>query len=59
MDDSAFCPTQGEFYRGGIWQRKDEESIPDPNDPAASGDVDAVEKQMEDATESEPAAKEE
>jgi len=59
MDDSAFCPTNGEFYRGGIWQRKDEDSVPDPNDPAASGDVEGVEKQMQDATETGPVAKEE
>ena len=58
MDDSAFCPTNGEFYRGGIWQRREEESVPDPNDPAGSGDVEGVEKQMENATENEPAAKE-
>lgn len=57
MDDSSFLPTNGEFYRGGIWQRKDEESEPDPNDPAARGDVEGVEKQMEEATETQPAVK--
>ena len=57
MDDSSFLPTNREFYQGGIWQRKDQESEPDPNDPAARGDVEGVEKQMEEATETEPAVK--
>jgi hypothetical protein len=47
MDDIAFLPTTGEFYRGGIWKRRDDEPKPDPTDPAASGDVDAVEKELE------------
>lgn len=47
MDDIAFFQTTDEFYRGGIWKRRDDEPQPDPNDPAASGDVAAVEKEME------------
>ena len=47
MDDIAFLPTNGEFYRGGIWERKDEKSVPESTDPASTGDVDAVQKQME------------
>src|SRR5947207_933018 len=46
MDDSPFLPTAGALYPGGIWERKEDE-IEDPNDPAARGDVDAVEKEME------------
>jgi len=47
MDDIAFLPTTGSFYRGGIWERREDEPIKHPDDPAAVGDVDAVEKQME------------
>lgn len=50
MDDVSFLPTTGAFYPGGIWERKDNE-IEDPNDPAARGDVDAVEKEMQRAAE--------
>lgn len=54
MDDIAFLPTKGEFYRGGIWERTDE-SPPTTlsNDPATRGDVEAVEKAMEEAAEGE------
>jgi hypothetical protein len=47
MDDIAFLPTNGEFYRGGIWQRKDDEPTEHPEDPATTGDVEAVEKENE------------
>jgi len=49
MDDIAFLPTHGEFYRGGIWQRRDEEQEQEqePTNPASTGDVDAVQKEME------------
>src|SRR5271155_697759 len=47
MDDVAFLETDGEFYRGGIWQRKDDEPVPEPTDPASIGDVDGVQRQME------------
>lgn len=57
MDDSSFLPTKGEFYPGGIWERKNEESESHPSDPAARGDVEGVEKEMEEATDSEPAVK--
>ena len=46
MDDTAFVSTIGEIFRGGIWQRR-EDHEEQPSDPAAAGDVDAVEKEME------------
>src|SRR5271163_2352441 len=62
MDDIAFLPTKGEFYRGGIWERTDE-SPPTTlsDDPATSGDVEAVEKAMEESADGEvvPLPKEE
>ena len=58
MDDTAFLPTQGAFYPGGIWERKGDE-IKDPKDPAARGDVNAVEKEMQEAAESDTVDKDE
>lgn len=58
MDDTAFIPTTGEFYRGGIWQRKDEEEK-HPLDPALSGDVEGVEKEMEATAKGDSTPKEE
>src|SRR5208282_2196966 len=58
MDDTAFLPTKGAFYPGGIWEREDDE-IENPNDPAARGDVDAVQKEMQEATEGDNVDKEE
>src|SRR5579859_2313915 len=47
MDDTAFLPTEDEFYRGGIWKHLDTEPEENkPTDPALTGDVEAVEKQM-------------
>src|SRR5213596_3356181 len=46
MDDISFLPTSGSLYRGGIWERRDDE-IENPSDPAARGDVEAVEREMQ------------
>jgi hypothetical protein len=56
MDDISFLPTKGSFYRGGIWERKEDDPTQHPNDPAALGDVSAVEMQMEGIAEGETAA---
>lgn len=53
MDDTAFLPTNGEFYRGGIWERRDDEPLIESTDPAARGDVEGVEKELEDVIKSE------
>ena len=58
MDDLSFLPTTGAFYPGGIWERKDDE-IEYPNDPAARGDVDAVEKEMQRAAQGDSVDKDE
>jgi hypothetical protein len=59
MDDIAFLETDGEFYRGGIWQRRDDEPLPEPTDPASVGDVDGVQKQMEEEANGELVSKDE
>ena len=59
MDDIAFLPTEGEFYRGGIWQRRSDETEPESTDPAAVGDVEGVQKQMEEEANGDIVSKEE
>jgi hypothetical protein len=58
MDDTAFLPTKGEYYRGGIWKHQEEKSE-EPPDSAAAGDIDAVEKEMEDKAQGDETPKEE
>jgi hypothetical protein len=46
MDDHAFLPTEGQFFRGGIWERQEEE-VEEPADSTVTGDVSAVDKEIE------------